>query len=197
MLYNRIMIVDAKIITSGTDLSHYPQEGKDEYLFLGRSNVGKSSLINFLVNRKNLARTSQTPGKTITLNFYLINEDFYIVDAPGYGYARRSKKEVESFGDMIEEYLQYRKELKKVILLVDYKIGPTKDDQIMYEYLAHFDIEIVVVATKIDKLNQKERSQSEKRFKQYFKDKKIILTSTTKKIGHKALLETFLGGHNK
>lgn len=185
------MSVNARFILSGTDLAHYPQDNKDEYLFLGRSNVGKSSLINFIVGRKSLARTSQTPGKTVTLNYYLINDLFYIVDAPGYGYARRSKKDIESFGIMIEQYLLKRKQLKKVVLLIDYKVGPTEDDKLMYQYLKHFDIDITIIATKIDKLNQKEKVVSEKRFKDFFQQQEIICTSTLKKVGLKQLLTIF------
>ncbi len=190
--YNEvIMIKTAEFIISGTSLAHFPQDNKNEYLLLGRSNVGKSSLINYLTNRKSLARTSQNPGKTITLNFYLLNDDFYLVDAPGYGYAKRGKSTIASFEYMIEDYLTGRPNLKKVLLLVDYKVGPTEDDILMYEYLTHFDHEIIVVATKVDKLNQKETAQSKKRFKEYFKDTKVILTSVNKKIGLENLLNEF------
>ena len=99
------MIKNIEFIKSGMTNDHFPSDGKNEYLFLGRSNVGKSSLINFLTNRKNIARTSKTPGKTIMLNFFLINEKFYFVDSPGYGYAKRSKKQREEFGNMLENYL--------------------------------------------------------------------------------------------
>lgn len=187
------MSMNANFILSGTDLKHYPQDNKNEYLFLGRSNVGKSSLINFIVGRKALARTSQTPGKTVTLNFYFINDDFYIVDAPGYGYARRSKKEIESFGQMIEQYLLNRTQLKKVILLVDSKVGPTEDDKIMYNYLKHFNINIVVVVTKIDKLNQKEKNSSRNRIQAFFEAQKVIYTSSEKKIGLEQLKTIFEG----
>ena len=185
------MIKTAEYIISGTGLAHFPQDNKSEYLLLGRSNVGKSSLINYLTNRKNLARTSQNPGKTITLNFYLINDTYYLVDAPGYGYANRGKTTIATFEAMIETYLLGRPNLKKVLLLVDYKVGPTEDDRLMYEYLTHFDHEIVVVATKIDKLNQKETALAKKRFKEYFKQTKVILTSVNKKIGLENMLKQF------
>lgn len=185
------MIKEAKYIISAVNENQFVDDNKDEYLFLGRSNVGKSSLINFLTNRKSLAKTSQTPGKTITLNFYLIDERFYLVDAPGYGYAKRSKTQIQTFGEMIENYLKTRQQLKAVLLLIDYKIGPTKDDLLMYEYLKHFNIDLTIVATKVDKLNQKERSASEKRFKENFKNRKIILTSSIKKTGLKELIEVF------
>lgn len=191
MLYNGNMIKDVRFIKSGTDFRHFPEDNKNEYLFLGRSNVGKSSLINFLTGRKNLARTSKTPGKTILLNFFLINEEFYLVDSPGYGYARRSKKQIEEFGKMFEGYVTKRNQLQKAFLLVDYKVGPTEDDLIMYNYLRHFNLNIVIIATKVDKLNQKERNASKKRFKEHFKHEKVILTSTTKNIGLKELLLEF------
>ena len=185
------MIKQAEFILSAVNKEQFPQDFKNEYLFLGRSNVGKSSLINFLTKRKNLARISKTPGRTITLNFYLINETFYLVDAPGYGYARRSKSAIASFGQMIETYLKSRSQLKKVCLLIDYKVGPTKDDLIMYDYLKHFDFEVVVVATKIDKLNQKATSAAKKRFKQHFQTNQVILTSVVKNIGLDLLFKIF------
>ena len=109
-------------------ISQYPEDKKGEFLILGRSNVGKSSFINTIINRKNLARTSSKPGKTQTLNFYLVNKEFYIVDVPGYGYANVSKKQMEKFGIMIEEYLKQRPYLKHVFLLIDYRHKPTEDD---------------------------------------------------------------------
>lgn len=187
------MIKKIEYITSGMNSEHFPLDGKNEFLFLGRSNVGKSSLINYLSNRKNIARTSKVPGKTIMLNFFLVNDEFYFVDSPGYGYAKRSKKQIEDFGKMIENYLLNRENLKKVYLLVDYKVGPTKDDLIMYDYLKYFNINLIIVATKIDKLNQKEKSEARKRFKKHFKDEVIILTSAFKNIGLKELLLTFKG----
>lgn len=186
------MINDIKYVTSGMKKEHFPTDGKNEYLFLGRSNVGKSSLINFLSGRKNIARVSKVPGKTTMLNFFLVNEELYFVDSPGYGYAKRSKKQIDDFGKMIENYLVNRVNLKKVYLLVDYKVGPTKDDLIMYDFLKHFDINLIIVATKIDKLNQKERSASNKRFKEHFKTERIILTSTVKNIGLEELQKTFI-----
>lgn len=185
------MIDRIKYITSGMNSEHFPTDEKNEFLFLGRSNVGKSSLINFLSNRKNIARTSKVPGKTIMLNFFLVNDEFYFVDSPGYGYARRSKKQIADFGKMIEHYIINRENLKKVYLLIDYKVGPTKDDLIMYDYLKHFNLNLIIVATKIDKLNQRETSEAKKRFKKHFKDNLVILTSAFKNIGLKELLLSF------
>lgn len=188
------MIVDIKYVTSGLKKEHFPTDGKNEYLFIGRSNVGKSSLINFLTNRKNIAKTSKTPGKTVMLNFFLVNDLFYFVDSPGYGYAKRSKTQIDEFGKMLEGYLKSRETLKKVFLLVDYKVGPTNDDLVMYDYLKHFDLDLVIVATKVDKLNQKERSASNKRFKEHFINEKVILTSAQKNIGLKEILAIFKEG---
>ena len=135
-------------------ISQYPEDKKDEFLILGRSNVGKSSFINTIINRKNLARTSAKPGKTQTLNFYLINKQFYIVDVPGYGYANTSKKQTEKFGIMIEEYLKQRPYLKHVFLLVDYRHKPTEDDILMYKFLKYYNLPVTIVCTKYDKVNR-------------------------------------------
>ncbi|MDE6284552.1 MAG: ribosome biogenesis GTP-binding protein YihA/YsxC, partial [Bacilli bacterium] len=115
--------------------SQYPEDNKPEFLLVGRSNVGKSSFINTLIERKNFARTSSKPGKTQTLNFYLINDSFYLVDVPGYGYASVSKDKQKKFGLMIVEYFKERSNLKHVFLLVDYRHKPTEDDYLMYEFL--------------------------------------------------------------
>ncbi len=142
-------------------ISQYPEDRKDEFLILGRSNVGKSSFINTIINRKNLARTSSKPGKTQTLNFYQINKEFYIVDVPGYGYAMTSKKQQEKFGIMIEEYLKQRPYLKHVFLLVDYRHKPTEDDVLMYKFLKYYNLSVTIVCTKYDKVNRSLRSKQD------------------------------------
>lgn len=114
--------------------SQYPEDKKSEFLLVGRSNVGKSSFINTLIERKNFARTSSKPGKTQTLNFYKVNDAFYLVDVPGYGYASVSKDTQKKFGLMIEEYLKSRENLKHVFMLIDYRHKPTEDDVLMYEF---------------------------------------------------------------
>ena len=119
-------------------------------MLVGRSNVGKSSFINTLVNRKNYARTSSRPGKTQTLNFYFINELFYIVDAPGYGYANVSKNLKNKFGLIMEDYLESRDNLKVVFMLVDFRHKPTNDDIMMYNFLKHYNIPVVVICTKVE-----------------------------------------------
>ena len=135
-------------------ISQYPEDKKSELLILGRSNVGKSSFINTIINRKNLARISSKPGKTQTLNFYKVNNQFYIVDVPGYGYAATSKKQMEKFGIMIEEYLKQRTVLKHVFLLVDYRHKPTEDDILMYKFLKYYNLPVTIVCTKYDKVNR-------------------------------------------
>mgnify|MGYP002970271455 CR=1 FL=1 len=134
--------------------SQYPNDGKKEFLLVGRSNVGKSSFINTLIERKNFARTSSKPGKTQTLNFYLVNDAFYLVDVPGYGYASVSKDTQKKFGLMIEEYLKERPNLKHVFMLIDYRHKPTEDDVLMYNYLKYYNIPVTVVCTKVDKVSK-------------------------------------------
>ena len=155
-------ISSADFIVSGTKIAHFPTDNLPEVLFCGRSNVGKSSFINALVNRKALARTSSNPGKTQTVNFYLVNKTFYLVDVPGYGYARVSKGLKEQFGQMIEEYLTKRETLKRAFLLVDYRHEPTSDDVLMYEFLKHYEIKVCVIATKMDKLKNSELVKNKK-----------------------------------
>lgn len=142
--------------------SQYPTEGNIEFLLVGRSNVGKSSFINTLISRKNYAHTSSKPGKTQTLNFYLINELFYLIDVPGYGYAKVSKATSKKMGLMIEEYLKNREVLKHVFLLIDYRHKPTEDDILMYNFLKYYNLNITVVATKYDKVTKNNRLKQDK-----------------------------------
>ena len=148
----KIEKVDIPIIT--VRKSQYPVDNKNEFLLVGRSNVGKSSFINTLINRKNFARTSSTPGKTQTLNFYLINDLFYIVDVPGYGFAKVSKKLKNNFGLIMEDYLESRQNLKNVFLLIDFRHKPTNDDVMMYEFLKYYNIPVTIIATKADKVKK-------------------------------------------
>ena len=142
--------------------TQYPTDDKPEYLIVGRSNVGKSSFINTLVNRKNLARTSAKPGKTQTLNFYNIDNLCYLVDVPGYGYAAVSNKKQEKFGLMIEEYIMNRPNLKHVFLLVDYRHKPTDNDLIMYDFLKYYNLPVTVVCTKYDKVKKSQKEKQNK-----------------------------------
>ncbi len=145
-------VTKAEIVISAVQPEQYPKMLIPEIALAGRSNVGKSSLINTLIQRKNLARTSSNPGKTQTLNFYLINERMHFVDLPGYGYAKVSKTTREQWGKMIETYLTSREQLKAVFHVIDLRHPPTKDDKMMYEWLSYFDIAHLVVATKHDKI---------------------------------------------
>ena len=154
-------IESVELKTMAVRTSQYPDDAKPEFLLVGRSNVGKSSFINTLVNRKNFARTSATPGKTQTLNFYLVNEDFYLVDVPGYGYASVNKDTQHKFGLMIEEYLINRKNLKRVFLLVDYRHKPTEDDILMYKFLKYYNLPVTIVCTKYDKVNRSLRAKQD------------------------------------
>ena len=143
-------------------VSQYPEDNKPEFLLVGRSNVGKSTFINTLIERKNFARTSSKPGKTQTLNFYHVNMKFYLVDVPGYGYASVDKETQKKFGLMIEEYLKKRENLKHVFLLVDYRHKPTEDDILMYNFLKYYNLNITVVATKYDKITKNNRIKQDK-----------------------------------
>lgn len=145
-------ITSADIVISAVKPEQYPGEDFPEFALAGRSNVGKSSFINKMLNRKNLARTSSKPGKTQTLNFYLINESFHFVDVPGYGYAKVSKSEREAWGKMIETYLTRRGQLKAVVQIVDLRHPPSKDDVMMYNFLKHYELPCIIIATKADKI---------------------------------------------
>ena len=162
-------------------LDHHPS-----FLMLGRSNVGKSSLINALLNRKQLARTSSTPGKTIAINYYHIDQSFYLLDAPGYGYAKRSKSDRDGFYTMLNDILIKHPMLKKVILIIDFKVGPTKDDLDVYEQLSKYDKDMIVVATKIDKIPKTKRARHLKDIQKVI-PRTIYMVSNQNKEGHEAL----------
>ena len=164
--------------------SQYPTGTLPEFLLVGRSNVGKSSFINTLINRKNFAHTSSKPGKTQTLNFYNVNESFYLVDVPGYGYASVDKQTQAKFGLMIEEYLMNRDALKRVFLIIDYRNKPMEDDLLMYNFLKYYHKEVTIVATKYDKVSQSKRAKIEKVLNSAFDlqdtDNIIYFSSVTK-----------------
>lgn len=145
-------ITQAEFVISAVGPSQYPEDGLPEFALAGRSNVGKSSLINRLIERRNLARTSSQPGKTQHLNYYRINNAYYFVDVPGYGFAKVSKTQRQAWGRMIEAYIQEREPLRMVMQVVDLRHPPSKDDVMMYDWLTHYGIPVCVIATKADKL---------------------------------------------
>ena len=179
-------ITNVEFVTSAVRRSQYPSDKKDEFLLVGRSNVGKSSFINTIANRKNLARISAIPGKTQTLNFYLINESFYLVDVPGYGFAKVSKVLKNKFGLIIEDYLKERDNLKMVFMLIDFRHKPTNDDILMYDYLKYYQIPVTIIATKSDKVSRGNYDKNTKLIKESLKlddNDKFVLFSTVEKTG--------------
>jgi GTP-binding protein len=184
-------IKQSEFIISAVKPIQYPTDNRVEYAFIGRSNVGKSSLINTLTNRRKLVKVSGTPGKTRLINFFLINNSCYFVDLPGYGYAKVSKTEQAKWGKMMEDYLIQRPQLQKVALLVDCRRKPSKDDLLMYGWIKHFGYEVVVVATKRDKLNRTELMNGNKLIRETLQlepSEEIINISSLKKTGVKELL---------
>lgn len=179
-------IISVKEPNIAVRVSQYPNDNKKEFLLVGRSNVGKSSFINTLVERKNFAHTSSKPGKTQTLNFYLVNDTFYLVDVPGYGYANVSKEKQKKFGLMIEDYIKNRSNLQRVFLLVDYRHKPTEDDILMYNYLKYYNIPVTIIANKYDKISVNNREKTLKNITNILKlneDDKIIYFSSVNKKG--------------
>ena len=177
---------NADILLSATNKSHYPQDDIPEVALAGRSNVGKSSFINTMLNRKNLARTSGKPGKTQLLNFFNIDDQLRFVDVPGYGYARVSKKEREKWGKMIEEYLTTRENLRAVISLVDLRHEPSAEDVQMYEFLKYYEIPVILVATKADKIPRGKWNKHESMIKKkldFDKTDTFIIFSSVNKTG--------------
>ena len=153
---------DAKLLISAAGKSQWPDSELPEIVLAGKSNVGKSSLINTLLNRKSLAYVGKTPGKTRLLNFYEVNQQFMMVDVPGYGFAQRSQKELIDFGTMMEDYFSERKQLRVCIQIIDLRHGPSKDDLMMLDYVRSNGIPVLIVATKQDQCNQSETSKNRK-----------------------------------
>lgn len=181
-------------ITSGTNINHFPTTKLPEFVFFGRSNVGKSSFINAFTNH-NIARTSSNPGKTQTLNFFLVDDNYYLVDVPGYGYAHVSKMKKEEFGQMLEHYIVNREVLKKAFLLIDFRHPPTDDDILMLNFLRYYEIPIVIIATKKDKVK---RSLHKKHLniimeKLLIGEDDIIVTSAKTKEGFELVTKTING----
>lgn len=166
--------------------AQYPADDLPEIAMVGRSNVGKSSTINTILNRKNLARVSANPGKTRTINFYIINKEFYLVDLPGYGYAKVSKSDRASWGKMIETYLSTRNSLQEVLLLVDIRHEPSEDDKLMYNWIRHYGYGSIVVATKSDKISKNQQQKNIKVIKEKLgmpSNAQIVPISSLKKQG--------------
>jgi GTP-binding protein len=189
-----MIIHNAEFIISAVGPDQFPEDGLPEIALAGRSNVGKSSLINRMINRKNLARTSSQPGKTQTLNYYRVNDALYMVDFPGYGYAKVSKTRREAWGKMVEAYIMNRVQLKLILCVIDMRHPPSKDDQMMYEWLTHHDIPRVVVTTKADKLPKSQWQKNFKVIKQTLNmrpEDKIIMFSSELGLGRDELWEVF------
>ncbi|AGU81517.1 putative ribosome biogenesis GTP-binding protein YsxC [Streptococcus anginosus] len=186
---------NAEILLSAANKSHYPQDEIPEIALAGRSNVGKSSFINTLLNRKNLARTSGKPGKTQLLNFFNIDDKLRFVDVPGYGYAKVSKTERAKWGKMIEEYLTSRENLRAVVSLVDFRHEPSADDVQMYEFLKYYEIPVIVVATKADKIPRGKWNKNESVIKKkldFDKNDDFIVFSSVNKDGLDAAWDAIL-----
>ncbi|MFM8440647.1 MAG: ribosome biogenesis GTP-binding protein YihA/YsxC [Acidobacteriota bacterium] len=171
-------VTNAEFVKSAFALEHLPQDGRREIAFLGRSNVGKSSLLNSLLGRKGLARTSNTPGRTQSINFFLVNERFYFVDLPGYGYAKVSKSMRQDWGKMAEEYLNDREELSLFVQLVDARHEPTELDLQLRDWLLHHGKNTVVVATKADKLSSNQLTKSLHQIRSHFGSIPVIAYSS-------------------
>ena len=187
-----IEVKKAELVAVTGRPDQYPEDNLYEVAFAGRSNVGKSSLLNLLTGRKKLAKVSGNPGKTRTINFYEINEAFRIVDLPGYGYAKVSKTMSEGWGDMMESYFENREGLLKVIQLVDIRHAPSKQDVQMYNYLKHYGYDGLVVATKSDKISRNQMQKNIKVIRQTLgmhPEDVVVPVSALKKTGHDVLLD--------
>ena len=187
-------ITSATYIGSKPNHTQCPTDGRPEYAFIGRSNVGKSSLINALTGRKNLALTSSTPGKTMCINHFLINEKWYIVDLPGYGYAQRGKKEVEKLKTMISSYVLEREQLTCLFVLIDLRHDPQKVDLAFLHFLGSNGVPFAIVFTKADKLSPSKVKPAAEKYLNVLKEEweelpPYFITSATSKLGKEALLD--------
>lgn len=188
-------INQAEFIISAVQPHQYPEDALPEIALAGRSNVGKSSLINKMIQRKSLARTSSQPGKTQQLNYYRINERIYFVDFPGYGYAKVSKVQRQQWGDMIERYIREREPLKMLLLIIDVRHPPSKDDCLMYNWLKHYDIPVCLVVTKADKIPRSKWDKHVKIIKQALEaDPRdpVVLFSSETGLGREQLWDVIL-----
>ena len=194
-------IKSAAFLQSNTKIDKLPAANKPEYAFIGRSNVGKSSLINMLTNRKQLAKTSSTPGKTITINHFLINENWYLVDLPGYGFAQRSKKDREAWKIMLDNYIKNRKNLVSMFVLVDSRIEPQKIDLEFINHLGELQMPFSIIFTKVDKIKDIELQRNLQAYKEKLAEEweempKIFITSSEKEVGKDDVLN-YIDGLNE
>ena len=181
--------MDAKFITSIFKIEQLEKKTLPEILLVGRSNVGKSSFINALLERKNIARISSTPGKTISLNYFMVDNEFFLVDAPGYGYARRSKKMQEEFLQIMDDYLQLKDRITIVLLLIDFRVGPTEDDLVMLNYLLEMQLPFQIILTKADKVKMSERVKLLRKIEAKIYNLPYIITSANTKVGYNKVRE--------
>ena len=194
-------IKSAAFLQSNTKIDKLPAANKPEYAFIGRSNVGKSSLINMLTNRKQLAKTSSTPGKTITINHFLINENWYLVDLPGYGFAQRSKKDREAWKIMLDNYIKNRKNLVSMFVLVDSRIEPQKIDLEFINHLGELQMPFSIIFTKVDKIKDIELQRNLQTYKEKLAEEwdempNIFITSSEKEVGKDEVLN-YIDGLNE
>jgi GTP-binding protein len=188
------VVKSARFVISNTDIKKCPQDGKPEYAFIGRSNVGKSSLINMLTNQKKLAMTSATPGKTLLINHFLINEDWYLVDLPGYGYAKRSKSQNEKLQQIISSYVLGREQMTLLFVLIDSRHAPQKIDLEFFHWLGENGVPFSIVFTKADKLAKTALASNIKSYKQVLLEEweelpPVFVTSSENSLGRDELLE--------
>lgn len=196
-----MIIKSAAFLQSNTKIDKLPAANKPEYAFIGRSNVGKSSLINMLTNRKQLAKTSSTPGKTITINHFLINENWYLVDLPGYGFAQRSKKDREAWKIMLDNYIKNRKNLVSMFVLVDSRIEPQKIDLEFINHLGELQMPFSIIFTKVDKIKELELQRNLQTYKEKLAEEwdempNIFITSSEKEVGKDDVLN-YIDGLNE
>lgn len=185
-------ITKARFLKSMKSKPDYPELDMPEIAICGKSNVGKSSLINLLTNNSKLAKVSGSPGKTRLVNFFILNEEFALVDLPGYGYAKVSKSEKNTWGKMMEDYFDVTNNLRAFLILLDIRHKPTADDKMMVDWAAHFGLHVIIVATKADKIAKTKRHQRLKEIKKTIDegiDYPIVAVSALKKTGVEALLD--------
>lgn len=187
-----MQIKNARFLKSMKQKADYPSLDMPEIAICGKSNVGKSSLVNYLTNHSKLAKISSSPGKTRLVNFFVVNEEFLLVDLPGYGFARVSKTEKESWSAMIEGYLSHSKQLRAIMILLDIRHKPTADDKLMFEWAAHFGVTVIIVATKADKIAKTRRYAQLEMIKQNVSggvDYPIVSVSSQNRFGAESLLD--------